>query len=209
MPTNHHSWIPTSSFPSPHLQRPSPDLPPQPIHRPHLATPHPPPAMPALAHTSRAIARSWTAHQLPVARASCAAMQTRNASDASASFDSPFKGASKSTKIPSFGAYRSKSGEEGAKVFSYFMAGTMGALSAMGAKATVQGTTPLQTTAGATDGIWTGRGTFNKRLGDQLACVQMDWGHAVMAIVRLLILCLCRLPRQHVRLRRRFGSGQG
>jgi len=99
--------------------------------------------MPALAHTSRAIARSWTAHQLPVARASCAAMQSRNASDVSAasSFDSPFKGAGKSTKVPSFGAYRSKSGEEGAKVFSYFMVGTMGALSAMGAKATVQGTT--------------------------------------------------------------------
>jgi ubiquinol-cytochrome c reductase iron-sulfur subunit len=70
-------------------------------------------------------------------------MQTRNASDSSVIFDSPFKGESKTTKVPSFGAYRSKSGEEGGKVFSYFMVGTMGALSAMGAKATVQGTPPL------------------------------------------------------------------
>ncbi|KAF2279060.1 ubiquinol-cytochrome c r [Westerdykella ornata] len=96
--------------------------------------------MPALANTTRALARSWTAHQLPVARASCALIQTRNVSDAHAtpSFDSPFKGAATSTKIPSFAAYRTKGGEHGPKLFQYFMVGTMGALSAMGAKATVQ-----------------------------------------------------------------------
>jgi ubiquinol-cytochrome c reductase iron-sulfur subunit len=97
--------------------------------------------MPALANTTRAIARSWTAHQLPVARAGCTALQTRNAS--ASSFDSPFKGSKDSTKIPSFAAYRSKGGETGPKVFQYFMVGTMGALSALGAKATVQGMTPL------------------------------------------------------------------
>jgi ubiquinol-cytochrome c reductase iron-sulfur subunit len=90
--------------------------------------------MPALAHTTRAIARSWTAHQLPVAKAGCTALQTRNAS--ASSFDSPFK-------IPSFAAYRSKGGETGPKVFQYFMVGSMGALSALGAKATVQGMTTL------------------------------------------------------------------
>jgi ubiquinol-cytochrome c reductase iron-sulfur subunit len=93
--------------------------------------------MPALANTTRAIARSWTAHQLPAARAGVSAIQTRNAS--ASSFDSPFKGSPESTKIPSFAAYRNKGGEQGAKVFQYFMVGTMGALSAMGAKATVQG----------------------------------------------------------------------
>ena len=93
--------------------------------------------MPALANTTRAIARSWTAHQLPVARAGCTAMQTRSAS--ASSFDSPFKGSPDSTKIPSFAAYRNKGGETGPKVFQYFMVGTMGALSALGAKNTVQG----------------------------------------------------------------------
>ncbi|KAF1938400.1 ubiquinol-cytochrome c r [Clathrospora elynae] len=93
--------------------------------------------MPALATTARAIARSWTAHPLPVARAAgCSAMQTRSAS--ASSFDSPFKGSPESTKIPSFAAYRNKGGETGPKVFQYFMVGTMGALSALGAKATVQ-----------------------------------------------------------------------
>lgn len=109
---------------------------------PHAST------MPALANTSRAIARSWTAHQLPVVRASCASMQTRNLSEASAtsSFDSPFKGAGSSTKIPSFAAYRNKSGgETGPRVFSYFMVGTMGALASLGAKNTVQGKSPQQT----------------------------------------------------------------
>ena len=93
--------------------------------------------MPALANSARAVARSWTAHQMPVARAGCTAMQTRNAS--ASSFDSPFKGSPETTKIPSFAAYRNKGGETGPKVFQYFMVGTMGALSALGAKATVQG----------------------------------------------------------------------
>jgi hypothetical protein len=93
--------------------------------------------MPALANSARAVARSWTAHQMPVARAGCTAMQTRNAS--ASSFDSPFKGSGDSTKIPSFAAYRNKNGEQSTKVFQYFMVGTMGALSALGAKATVQG----------------------------------------------------------------------
>lgn len=74
---------------------------------------------------------------MPVARAGCTAMQTRNAS--ASSFDSPFKGSADSTKIPSFAAYRNKNGEQSTKVFQYFMVGTMGALSALGAKATVQG----------------------------------------------------------------------
>ena len=104
--------------------------------------PRPPAStMPALANTTRAIARSWTAHQMPVARAAgTTALQTRNAS--ASSFDSPFKGGPDTTKIPSFAAYRNKGGETGPKMFQYFMVGTMGALSALGAKATVQGRSP-------------------------------------------------------------------
>lgn len=119
--------------------------------------------MPALANSARAVARSWTAHQMPVARAGCTAMQTRNAS--ASSFDSPFKGSADSTKIPSFAAYRNKNGEQSTKVFQYFMVGTMGALSALGAKATVQGkparpiapaysTTQLWKAMEIEDGLW-------------------------------------------------------
>jgi len=43
------------------------------------------------------------------------------------------------TKIPSFANYKSKGKEEDNRVFSYVMAGTFGAITAMGAKATVVG----------------------------------------------------------------------
>ena len=60
--------------------------------------------------------------------------------DRTPSFQSPFVNDEKpTTKIPSFGAYMSKKGETSNRTFQYFMVGTMGALAAMGAKATVQG----------------------------------------------------------------------
>lgn len=86
---------------------------------------------------------------MPIARAGCTALQTRNAS-----FDSPFKGSADSIKIPDFSAYRNKGGETGTKVFQYFMVGTMGALSALGAKATVQGKYPTRYTCNNSVGPW-------------------------------------------------------
>ncbi|KAF1993181.1 ubiquinol-cytochrome c r [Amniculicola lignicola CBS 123094] len=100
--------------------------------------------MAALASTTRTIARKWTPHALPLAAKATAAAsvhQTRSISEThqTSSFDSPFKGAGAGTKIPSFAAYRNKSGgETGPRVFSYFMVGTMGALASLGAKNTVQ-----------------------------------------------------------------------
>ena len=71
-----------------------------------------------------------------------AAIQARNSSsDAADTYNSPFVGASahRTTKIPDFSKYRSSTSTRGNQVFGYFMVGTMGALSAAGAKATVQG----------------------------------------------------------------------
>lgn len=100
--------------------------------------------MSALASTAGTLARTCTRAQVPSAiRASAAAVvHQQRRGDATSSFDSPFKGmgASPTTKIPSFAKYRSSGGESGNKVFQYFMVGTMGAISALGAKATVQGT---------------------------------------------------------------------
>ena len=60
--------------------------------------------------------------------------------DMKASFDSPFKTVEEdSTKIPNFSKYMSSKPQTSNKVFQYFMVGTMGALTAAGAKATVQG----------------------------------------------------------------------
>lgn len=63
-------------------------------------------------------------------------VQQRGRADARAApFNSPFD----TNKIPDFSAYKSRGSETSNKVFQYFMAGTMGGLAAVGAKATVQG----------------------------------------------------------------------
>lgn len=56
-------------------------------------------------------------------------------------FESPFRDedTTPTTKIPSFAKYMSKKPESSNKVFQYFMVGSMGLLTAAGAKATVQG----------------------------------------------------------------------
>jgi ubiquinol-cytochrome c reductase iron-sulfur subunit len=101
--------------------------------------------MASLAHTSRTMLRS-------IPRSSLSSMPLRALSttaarrETSSSFDSPFKGAASDagSKIPDFSHYRSKQGSNSNLVFQYFMVGTMGALTAVGAKATVQGTYYLE-----------------------------------------------------------------
>lgn len=74
-------------------------------------------------------------------------MQKRGKADhfdstTASSYSSPFRGTSNhkdTTAIPSFKAYRNSGGETQSKVFQYFMVGSLGAVTAMGAKATVQG----------------------------------------------------------------------
>jgi ubiquinol-cytochrome c reductase iron-sulfur subunit len=58
------------------------------------------------------------------------------------SFESPFSKTAEGSstyKIPKFTKYASPNPATNNKVFSYFMAGTLGMLSAVGAKATVHG----------------------------------------------------------------------
>lgn len=56
-----------------------------------------------------------------------------------ATFKSPFRGTSKSETAPDFGHYMSKNNGNTNALFGYFMVGTLGALSAAGAKSTIQG----------------------------------------------------------------------
>ncbi|KAF2225252.1 ubiquinol-cytochrome c reductase iron-sulfur subunit [Elsinoe ampelina] len=93
---------------------------------------------------ARALTRQCGRTQLPSVRAGATSMQTRNKADSAtttSSYQSPFRGTSShrdTTAIPDFKKYRSSGGEISGKVFQYFMVGTMGAISAYGAKATVQ-----------------------------------------------------------------------
>lgn len=110
--------------------------------------------------------RAWTRHTLPstvrpttalkpaATTSTVLSSQRRNAAsdggprdrpiyEGSAVYDDPFHRsggtARETTKVPDFGKYKSGRDEITNRVFQYFMVGTMGALTAMGAKATVQG----------------------------------------------------------------------
>lgn len=108
-------------------------------------------AMAPLTSRGPSILRACPRQQLPALSASAVAAQRRNKTslveqasnqyDRTPKFESPFRDEEKvpSTKIPSFAAYMSKKPETSNKVFQYFMVGSMGLLTAAGAKATVQG----------------------------------------------------------------------
>lgn len=100
----------------------------------------------SLSSASTSLLRACARQQLPTtARAAIVAscQQRRGVADAAkSSFDSPFGSSnefSSTVKIPSFSNYSSKSSSRSNQVFSYFVAGTLGLVSAAGAKATVQG----------------------------------------------------------------------
>lgn len=159
---------------------------------------------------SSALLRTCARQQLPTTvtrSAAIAAGQQRGVANAGAKFESPFASAEDPTatlKVPSFKKYMSKSSPTTNKVFSYFVAGTMGLGSAVGAKATVQGASTLFFLfvylfflIPSNDGITT---ASNGYLG-------AVWCVSVMP--RLTIYRDYRLPRQHVRFCRCPGPGQG
>ena len=98
---------------------------------------------------STAVGRQAARQTLPTARAAPLTVQQQqkrtlaDASTSHAEFNSPFtrgtSGKKDTTVIPSFKKYRAGN-ETSNKVFQYFMVGTMGAITAAGAKSTVQGT---------------------------------------------------------------------
>jgi ubiquinol-cytochrome c reductase iron-sulfur subunit len=101
--------------------------------------------MAPLQTVSRALARSAAAARVPAtattttttATAVRAMSSTPALRDSSSSYQSPFKGESK-TKVPDFSKYMSKGSGSTNALFSYFMVGTLGAISAAGAKSTIQ-----------------------------------------------------------------------
>lgn len=116
---------------------------------PSSSTPSTSPIMSLLSTSAASIVRQGARQPLPLLRSSTTAIQKRNRADAAtqattaAKYTSPFRGTSDhkdTTVIPSFKKYRNSGGETQNKVFQYFMVGTFGAVSALGAKATVQGT---------------------------------------------------------------------
>jgi ubiquinol-cytochrome c reductase iron-sulfur subunit len=75
--------------------------------------------MASLAHTSRTLLRA--APRSSIAALPIRALSTSAARKETSSFDSPFKGSGKTSKIPDFSNYRSKKGQSSNLVFQYFM----------------------------------------------------------------------------------------
>ncbi|KAI6376048.1 hsp70 nucleotide exchange factor fes1 [Pyricularia grisea] len=96
--------------------------------------------MAPLTTATRAITRCAASPSKAVTTAARALSTTPAQNGSSgASFSSPFRGEQKSTQIPDFKKYMAPKGSSTSNaVFSYFMVGAMGAISAAGAKSTVQ-----------------------------------------------------------------------
>lgn len=106
---------------------------------------------------------------------SATALRRDGGGGSAAAYSSPFRGGeSKGNQIPDFGKYMAKGGEGSQKLFSYFMVGTMGAISAAAAKSTVQGMlwspgTPFLSRALSRAGL-EGGGEVVSRLGHGCGC---------------------------------------
>lgn len=98
--------------------------------------------MATLANASRVCLRGMTRTSavatLPV-RALSTSAAVQDASSAS-SYASTFQGSDRANRIPDWGHYRSDKATSTNQLFGYFMVGSMGAISAAGAKSTVEGT---------------------------------------------------------------------
>jgi ubiquinol-cytochrome c reductase iron-sulfur subunit len=91
--------------------------------------------MPPLTSSAGQLVRCCARQRLPALRASSVLGQHRSESTGQAYPSSGYD----TRKIPNFDKYKSKGNEQDNRVFQYVMAGTLGAISAMGAKATVVG----------------------------------------------------------------------
>ena len=110
--------------------------------------------MAPLTKAAAPVVRQWTRHGLPsnlsktsspltLVKPATSSLTQRRSQTNDAAFDSPFHRsggtARATTDIPKWGKYKSEKSELGNRVFQYFMVGSFGAVTAMGAKATVQG----------------------------------------------------------------------
>lgn len=113
-------------------------------------------------------------------------------------------GSDKGSSIPDFSKYMNNKGEGKNKVFSYFMVGTMGALSAAGAKSTVQGTfffSPPKRIGLLLKSI--GRGGVNRARCRTIEALRQGFESKLdmMLILFFFPAPPRRVPRQHVRFR--------
>lgn len=92
----------------------------------------------AVSRTLAQAVRRNTAQSAVRALSSTAARSVIASGETSDTYQSPFKGQSSASKVPDFSKYMLPNGASN-QLIGYFMVGTLGAISAAGAKSTVQG----------------------------------------------------------------------
>ena len=88
--------------------------------------------------SSAAASRILLARSAAARRALSTSVAVRAGGSSTSSYESPFKGTSDTNKIPDFSKYMSKGAGGKNQLYGYFMVGTLGAISAAGAKSTIQ-----------------------------------------------------------------------
>lgn len=91
--------------------------------------------MAPLTTAARALARSAAAPRSAAVR--CMSATAVRPSDST--YESPFRGAQSTTKVPDFSHYAAKNGANKNLMYQYFMVGALGTITAAGAKSTIQG----------------------------------------------------------------------
>ena len=99
--------------------------------------------MATLTNASRVCLRGMTKTSslsvVPVRALSTSATRQDTSASPSFSYGATFKGSDKANRVPDFSHYMSEKSGTTNKLFGYFMVGGMGAISAAGAKSTVEG----------------------------------------------------------------------
>lgn len=85
-----------------------------------------------------AAAANTTRAPSSIAAARCLATTAARPDAAGSSYQSPFKGERETTRVPDFSHYASSGAPNKNLMYSYFIVGGMGAVTAMGAKSTIQ-----------------------------------------------------------------------
>lgn len=95
--------------------------------------------MAPLTTAARALARSAAAAPRAASIRCLSSTAVRADATSSSSYESPFKGERTTTKVPDFSHYASKASPNKNLAYQYFIVGGFGAITAMGAKSTIQG----------------------------------------------------------------------
>lgn len=135
---------------------------------------------------------------------------------AGSSYESPFKGERTTTRVPDFSHYASKGSPNKNLMYQYFMVGGLGAITAMGAKSTIQGERVWRSSAECwTKGDFDGSIVVINGRGTCCCCCWGGGGKGNMRKLRVgkqwtgLTKPSGRIPQEHVRISRCFGHGQG